>query len=139
MSLPSEADDDPIVTIPWLLSPEWRASYNGDAIRMRASQSPEEAIKSIHKDFRCLQADFFRPHSLQFNNGEPVIDGEYVEVLGFKRECNALVEELRGLRVPEQYQDQCSKEISTISKAVQEIDSWVEEQRVSALAEEERI
>ncbi|KAG8740627.1 hypothetical protein FRC10_004085 [Ceratobasidium sp. 414] len=132
-------DDDPGVTIPWLLSPGWRASYKGDTIRTRASQLPGEAIKSIHQDFQYLQSDFFCPRSLEFKDGKPVVDRGYVEILGFKRECNALVAELRGLRVSEQYQDQRSKEISAVSKAVQEIDSWVEEQRTLALAEEEQV
>ncbi|KAG9096735.1 hypothetical protein FS749_007858 [Ceratobasidium sp. UAMH 11750] len=136
MSLPSKADDDPTVTIPWLLNPEWRTSYNSEAIRMRASQPPGEAIKSIHEDFQYLQSEFFCPHSLEFEDGEPIMDGDYVQILAFKRECSALLEELRGLGVPKQYRDQCSREISTISTAVQELDSWVEEQRALALAEE---
>ncbi|KAG8683331.1 hypothetical protein FRC08_014339 [Ceratobasidium sp. 394] len=139
MSLPSKADDDSTVTIPWLLNPEWRTSYNSEAVRMRASQSSGEAIKSIHEDFQYLQSEFFCPHSLGFENGEPIMDGDYVQILAFKRECSALLRELRGLGAPKQYRDQCSREISTISTAVQELDSWVEEQRALALAEGEQM
>ncbi|KAG9127734.1 hypothetical protein FRC07_010346 [Ceratobasidium sp. 392] len=139
MSLPPDVDNNPGVTIPWLLSPKWHTSGQGNTIRTQASQSPQVAIKTIHSHFQALQLDFFCPYSLEFKNGEPIVDSSYVEVLQYQRECSALLVELRGLRVPEEFQDQHSEETAAISKAVQEIDNWVEGQRVLALAMEERM
>ncbi|KAG8764089.1 hypothetical protein FRC12_008277 [Ceratobasidium sp. 428] len=140
MSFPTaEADEYLSATIPWLLNPQWEASLKDRTTRLRISQSPREIIRRVHDNFRDVRSGFFRPLSLNFKDGKPIMDEDYVEILRFKRECGALMAELRELRAPEEYQDQCSREISAIADAVEEIDSWFEEQRAIALAEEDEL
>ncbi|KAG8678831.1 hypothetical protein FRC09_019503 [Ceratobasidium sp. 395] len=140
MSLPTaETDGYPSATIPWLLNPQWEASLKDRTTRLRTPQPPREIIRRVHDNFQDVRSGFFRPLSLNFKDGKPIMDEDYVEILRFKRECGALVAELRELRAPEEYQDQCSREISAITDAVEEIDSWVDEQRVLALAEEDEM
>jgi hypothetical protein len=138
MSIPFNMDNGSDVTIPWLLNPEWSAADPDYGAKKRLTQPPKEAIKSIYNQFQSLKWEFFCPRSMEFEDaskGVPAMDRGTVEVFHFKRQCEALLVELKTLRVPEEDRDEYSKVVLMIHKAVEELDTWVEEQRVKAVAE----
>ncbi|KAF8759522.1 hypothetical protein RHS01_02149 [Rhizoctonia solani] len=132
-SIRSEAD---ATGVQWLLSSEWTPGKPTGRGR-RLTMPPGEAFKEIHDLFSLLSSHFRSSQLLNTEDKGLVTDGAYIEAKHYMMKLQALLDELRTLKVDSNQEDSKQGLLISIDSAISQAQTWVEQKRALALSQEE--